>query len=81
MIEGLKLAFSDAYAFVADPLVSDVPTEALLNKDYLAIRRSLIDPTKAMDWPEPEMCIRDRLCTDSPSDYPRRGGYLDVIFA
>lgn len=53
VIEGLKLAFSDAYAFVADPLVSDVPTEALLNKDYLAIRRSLIDPTKAMDWPEP----------------------------
>jgi len=53
VIEGLKLAFSDAYAFVADPLVSNVPTWALLNRDYLAIRRNLICPTKAMDWPEP----------------------------
>lgn len=53
VIEALKLAFSDAYAFVADPLVSDVPTESLLSKDYLAIRRNLISPKKAMDWPEP----------------------------
>lgn len=53
VIEALKLAFSDAYAFVADPLISDVPTKALLNKDYLSIRRRLINPTKAMDWPEP----------------------------
>jgi gamma-glutamyltranspeptidase/glutathione hydrolase len=53
VIEALKLAFADAYAFVADPLVADVPTEALLNKDYLAIRRSLISLKEAMDWPEP----------------------------
>lgn len=53
VIEALKLAFSDAHAFVADPLVSDVPTNALLNRDYLAIRRRLISHEKAMDWPEP----------------------------
>mgnify|MGYP002406174242 CR=1 FL=1 len=53
VIESLKLAFSDAHAFVADPLVADVPTEALLNKDYLAIRRRLISREKAMDRPEP----------------------------
>lgn len=53
VIEALKLAFADAYAFVADPLAADVPTEALLNKDYLAIRARLISPEKAMDWPEP----------------------------
>lgn len=42
---------------VADPSVSDVPIEALHNKDYLAIRRNLICPTKAMDWPEPGVFI------------------------
>jgi gamma-glutamyltranspeptidase/glutathione hydrolase len=53
VIEGLKLAFADAHAFVADPLVSNVPTEALLSRDYLGTRRRLISPEKAMAWPEP----------------------------
>ncbi len=53
VIEAIKLAFADAYTFVADPLRSNVPTDMLLNKDYLATRAELIDSQKAMDWPEP----------------------------
>ena len=60
------MAFADAYAFVADPLVSDVPTEALLNKDYLAIRRSLISFKQAMDWPEPGGPKSAAVAEDSP---------------
>jgi gamma-glutamyltranspeptidase/glutathione hydrolase len=41
-IECMKLAFADAYAFVADPAKVDVPTRGLLDPAYLASRRSLV---------------------------------------
>ena len=41
-IEAMKLAFADAYRYVADPLVADVPIDGLLDGDYLASRRALI---------------------------------------
>ena len=41
-LEAMKLGFSDALAFVADPLKTDVPTRGLLSKTYAAERRALI---------------------------------------
>ena len=48
MIEAMRLAFADAYRYVADPRVVDVPTDQLVSKEYAAQRRELIDPHKAM---------------------------------
>jgi gamma-glutamyltranspeptidase/glutathione hydrolase len=41
-IEAMKLAFADAYRFVADMDVQQVPVHGLLNKDYALRRRALI---------------------------------------
>jgi gamma-glutamyltranspeptidase / glutathione hydrolase len=41
-IEAMKLAFADAYRYVADPAHVDVPVAGLLDPDYLASRRALI---------------------------------------
>ncbi|CEP16017.1 hypothetical protein [Parasitella parasitica] len=41
--ESLRLAFADTRHYIADPQVKSVPTEALLNKDYLRERAKLVD--------------------------------------
>ena len=46
-IESLRLAFADSQWYVADPEFSPAPLEALLSKDYAAMRRELIDPSQA----------------------------------
>ena len=51
VVEALKLAFADREAFYGDPRHVDVPLEALLDRDYGAARRALIDPARA----SPEM--------------------------
>ena len=48
MIEAIRLSFADADQYVADPRVSDVPTDVLISKAYASTRRGLIDPKKAM---------------------------------
>ena len=48
-IEAMRLAFADAFRYVADPTMADVPTEQLLSKDYAAQRRALVDPRRAMN--------------------------------
>jgi gamma-glutamyltranspeptidase / glutathione hydrolase len=50
-IESTKLAFADAFAYVADMEHADVPVKGLLDKEYAAQRRSLISD-KALD-PKP----------------------------
>jgi gamma-glutamyltranspeptidase/glutathione hydrolase len=47
LIEAMRLAFSDARCFVADPCVAQVPIAELLSKEYAASRRKLIDPARA----------------------------------
>ena len=46
--EAMKLAFADRNQYVSDPRFVDVPTEALLSKDYAAARRELIRKDHAM---------------------------------
>ena len=41
-IEAMKLAFADAYRYVADPRVADVPAGGMVDAGYLASRRALI---------------------------------------
>lgn len=41
-VEAIKLALTDAYAYVADPARAAVPTEELLSKDYARTRRRMI---------------------------------------
>jgi gamma-glutamyltranspeptidase/glutathione hydrolase len=44
-IEAMKLAFADAYRYIADPEHADVPVSGLLDADYLARRSSQIRST------------------------------------
>lgn len=53
VIESLKLAFADAYAYVGDPAAVDIPTVALLDEDYTATRRQTIRPQEAIAEPVP----------------------------
>jgi gamma-glutamyltranspeptidase/glutathione hydrolase len=46
-IEAMKLAFADAYRYIADPFFMDVPVAALLDKSYLADRARLINMQRA----------------------------------
>jgi gamma-glutamyltranspeptidase/glutathione hydrolase len=46
-IEAIKLAFEDANAHLADPLLESVPVERLLSDAHLAERRALIGPASA----------------------------------
>ncbi|HEX6706784.1 MAG TPA: gamma-glutamyltransferase family protein [Albitalea sp.] len=49
-IEAMKLAFADAYRYVADPASMEFPPERLLDDAYLAGRARLIDPKRAQDF-------------------------------
>jgi gamma-glutamyltranspeptidase/glutathione hydrolase len=44
----MRLAFADAFRYVADPRQVPVPTADLISKDYAAGRRALIDKARAM---------------------------------
>ena len=46
-IEAMRLAFADTRWYVADPAFGDIPIDALLSKDYAAMRRAKIDPRRA----------------------------------
>jgi gamma-glutamyltranspeptidase/glutathione hydrolase len=49
LIESMRLAFADAFRYVADPSRARVPTAELASKSYAAARRSLINPRRAME--------------------------------
>jgi len=47
VLELLKIAFADRFAYLGDPATVDIPLEWLLSKDYATSRRSDIDPQQA----------------------------------
>ncbi len=47
LIESMKLAFSDAWAFISDPTFYKTPIDWLLSKEYALDRSKLIDPHRA----------------------------------
>ena len=49
-IEAMKLAFADAYRYVADRRAMEIEPETLLDPRYLAARARLIDPKRAQDF-------------------------------
>ncbi|HEY8474275.1 MAG TPA: gamma-glutamyltransferase family protein [Natronosporangium sp.] len=87
-IEAMKLAFADAHAYVADPELVPVPTEALLSREYAARRRAEIGETAAEPKPgDPARGGTVYLCTaDSDgmmvsliqSNYMGFGSYVAV---
>ena len=54
-LEAMKLAFADAYRYVADGSAMAVSAQQLLKPDYLASRAKLIDPARAQfpSWGSP----------------------------
>lgn len=46
-IESMKLAFADGTRHIGDPLFHETPINALLSEQYLAGRRSQVDPARA----------------------------------
>ncbi|WP_083240596.1 gamma-glutamyltransferase [Methyloceanibacter methanicus] len=49
ILEAERLAFADRARYLADPDFVAVPVEGLLDKNYLAARRALIDPERAAE--------------------------------
>ncbi len=47
-IEAMRLAFSDAFYYIADPAFHPAPLKALLSQEYAAERRKLIDRQRAL---------------------------------
>lgn len=53
LIEAVKLAKADVYRYAADPASSSpTPVNMLLSKAFAARRRGLVDPARAMAYPE-----------------------------
>jgi len=49
-IEAMKLAFADAYRYVADPRAMTVSPAQLIDRSYLASRAQLIDRSRTQDF-------------------------------
>jgi gamma-glutamyltranspeptidase / glutathione hydrolase len=50
--EAIKVAKADIYKYVGDPKFTKVPVEGLLSKAFAAERRKLIDPARAIVYPD-----------------------------
>ena len=50
LIQAKQLAFHDRDRFLADPRFVEVPVSRLLSDAYVAERRQLIDPARALPW-------------------------------
>jgi gamma-glutamyltranspeptidase / glutathione hydrolase len=68
--ESLKLAFADRNRYVADPrFTPGIPMREMLSKEYAALRRSLIDPDKAIDGEAPFGNPRAPATSSQPAAY------------
>ena len=69
-IEAMKLAFADAYRYVAEPSSMEVSVEQMLSSEYLASRAKLIDMNRAQAFQ-----------AGTPNDVHRRGGTIYLTAA
>ena len=53
MVEAKKLAYADIEHYVGDPASMKMPVDHFLSDSYVASRRALINPGKAMERAEP----------------------------
>ena len=70
LIEAMKLAFADVYAYVAEPSSMAVTPAQMLDPAYLKQRAALIDPKRAQTFE-----------AGSPADAHRRGGTIYLTAA
>jgi gamma-glutamyltranspeptidase/glutathione hydrolase len=59
LTEALKLAFADRHRYYGDPRFVDVPIDALLSKEYAAVRRQMLAQDKASEGMPPAGDVRD----------------------
>lgn len=52
LIEAIKVSKADIYHYLADPKFAHAPVEGMLTKRYADSRRKLMEPGKAMTYPE-----------------------------
>ena len=69
-IEAMKLAFADAYRYVADPRFMRFPPSAMLDPDYLAARARLIDTNRAQDFGPGDAAARRHGVSHAPPTRP-----------
>jgi len=69
-IEAMKLAFADAYRYVAEPSSMEVSVDQMLSSEYLASRAKLIDMKRAQAFE-----------AGTPNDVHRRGGTIYLTAA
>jgi len=78
LIEAKKLAYADLRHFVGDPDHMEVDPDVLLSDEFIAGRRSLLDPHRALERPAPGNAI-----TDSETTYltaaDRHGNMISLI--
>jgi gamma-glutamyltranspeptidase/glutathione hydrolase len=80
--EALKLAFADRNAYVGDPrVVPPIPMKEMLSDAYAAVRRALIDPTRAIEGEPPPGNPRAGVTAEpqygGPQPLPARQGEWD----
>jgi gamma-glutamyltranspeptidase/glutathione hydrolase len=78
--ESLKLAFADRNKYVGDPkFVPDIPMREMLSKEYAAVRRSLINPDRAIAGEAPAGDPRAPATTSAPPvAYASAAGSADL---
>lgn len=59
LIEAKKVAYADLARYVADPEHMDIDVERLLDPDFLAGRRALIDPERAAEHVNPGRAVTE----------------------
>ncbi len=59
LVEAKKLAYADLARYIADPQHMDVNVEELLTDEYIAGRRELIDPHRAMEAVDPGPAVTE----------------------
>ncbi len=74
VIEAAKLSFADREAYYGDPEFVDVPLDGLLSDRYAALRRELIDSTRASMEQRPGDPIAMRALRDGPTNDARPWG-------